>query len=447
MTGVRGPTPGWHAEGATIDTPTRPATLTPSGDPAAQAVRELHATLGRLTGTTLPLRLWDGTKLGDGSDFEIALCYPWSARALLHPPLDLSAGEAYVEGAIDLVGDVVAAMAAGEQLGSRLPDDRRLRLRLLRQLRRLPPPPRRHHTRRAHLRGRMHSRERDRAAIAFHYDLPQRFYEAFLDPALVYSCAYFADPGEDLAAAQRRKLDLICRKLRLRPGMRLLDIGCGWGSLLIHAARSYGIEGLGVTLSQTQVDAGRQRIAAAGLAGQIEIRLQDYREIDEEFGAVASVGMFEHVGPTHLAEYFSTVWRLTRPGGVFLNHGIVMGDPTTRRSGRERTFVTAYVFPDGGLVPQWQAVREAETAGFEVVDIHQMRPHYALTLRRWLERLEGHHGAAVAAASETDYRIWRAYLAASAHSFDTGALGLVQILCSKDAELPLGREWMLTAPS
>lgn len=393
----------------------------------------------------MPLRLWDGRTLGPADTaFRIVLRHPWSLRRLLLPPSDLSAGEAYVEGAVDLEGDAVAAMALGERLGRRMRgSDRR---RLLQHALRLPTPPRTRHMHRARLHGRIHSKQRDREAIAFHYDLPQAFYETFLDEHLVYSCAYFAADDEDLTSAQARKLDLICRKLRLRPGQSLLDIGCGWGSLLAHAARHYGVHGVGVTLSRTQAEVARQRLAAGGLADRVEVRLADYRDLHERFDAVASVGMVEHVGPDNLDRYTATVSRLLVDGGMFCNHGIVTGEAARVRRGQERTFVSAYVFPDGGLVPAWRSVQAVERGGFEILDVEQLRPHYGLTLRRWLANLEAHHDAAVAAASEADYRIWRAYMAGSAHSFESGSLGVVQVLGRKPGAatpLPLGRRWLL----
>ena len=418
----------------------------PGGDPVADAVRTLHAELERRSGVALPLRLWDGAQLGDaGAGFRIVLLHPWSLRRMLSPPADLSAGEAYVDGAVDFEGDPVAAVAAGAALTEALsPADRAA---LLRRLRRLPRPPRGRSARRARLRGRLHSRARDRAAVAFHYDLPQTFYESFLDRNLVYSCAYFAHPGEALERAQERKLDVICRKLRLRPGLRLLDIGCGWGSLLLHAARHYGATGEGVTLSRTQAEAAQRRIVEAGLEGQVEVRLADYRDVTGRFDVIASVGMVEHVGPENLERYTAAAFALLEPGGLFCNHGIVTGDAERVRTGRERTFVSAYVFPDGGLVPAWRAVQSLQRGGFEILDVEQLRPHYALTLRRWIANLQDHHDAAAAAASEADYRIWRAYMAGSAYSFASGSLGVVQVLCRKPggADPPLGRAWMLPA--
>ncbi|MGH3442598.1 MAG: class I SAM-dependent methyltransferase, partial [Nitriliruptorales bacterium] len=311
---------------------------------------------------------------------------------------------------------------------------------------RLPRPPARSADRRARVLGRIHSPKRDRQAIAFHYDLGNDFYRLFLGEDLVYSCAYFLRADERLEAAQRRKLDLVCRKLRLQPGERFLDIGCGWGSLAIHAARRYGVRALGVTLSREQAELATERVKEAGLEDRVEIRLADYREVDGSFDAVASVGMFEHVGPDRYTEYFGRCHALTAAGGRFLNHGITTGTRgvvVDMARSRRRTFVGTYVFPDGGLAPAWQAVQHTEAAGFELVDVEQLRPHYALTLRNWVRRLETNHEAAVAAASQMDYRIWRAYMAGSVVGFESGDLGVVQILGFKRADVPLGRRWAL----
>jgi cyclopropane-fatty-acyl-phospholipid synthase len=366
----------------------------------------------------------------------------WSLRLIWLPPYDLRAGEAYVEGAIDIEGDIEAGMAAASTIGD-LPPGLGVRLRLVRPLLRLPSPPRREHARRARLRGRRHSKARDREAIAFHYDLPNEFYRLFLDKRQVYSCAYFLDPAGSLDEAQERKLDVICRKLRLQPDQRLLDIGCGWGSLLLHAAERYGVYGIGVTLSKTQKRAADERIAAAGLADRVEVRLEDYRDLDGQFDAIASVGMFEHVGPEKLPEYFAAAYRLAKPGGLFLNHGITLGDPNREMSGKARTFTSTYVFPDGGLVPAHRAVKEMEQAGFELIDVEQLRRNYTWTLRNWVRNLERNRDEAVRVTSETDYRIWRAYMSGSAVGFDAGHLGVIQVLGSKGHDLPYRRAWML----
>lgn len=412
---------------------------------ARQRLIGVHELIGRHTGGPLPVRLWDGSTLGpEQAPFRIVLEYPWSLRSMLLPPTDLAAGEAYIYGDVDVEGDMVAGMRAVQGLSEHAlaPADR---LRIAGALLALPRPPRREHSRRVTLRGRVHDQRRDRAAIAWHYDLPQEFYNTFLDPELVYSCAYFADGDDDLAAAQRRKLDLVCRKLRLRPGMRLLDIGCGWGSLLAHAAAHYGVTGVGVTLSETQLRAGRARLAARGLSDRVELRQQDYRDVDERFDAVASIGMVEHVGANNLRAYMATAKSLLVDGGLFLCHGIVTNDLARNRGRRKPTFINTYVFPDGELTPVWRSVYEAERAGLELLDVEQLRPHYARTLRAWVANLEDRHEHAVAACDDTVYRIWRAYMAGSAIAFESRRIGVVQLLCGRHADVPLGRQWMLPA--
>jgi len=411
---------------------------------AAETVARLHRMFAARSGVELPLVLWDGRTIGPtDASYRLVLRHPWSLRSLLLPPSDLKAGEAYVLGHVDIEGDLFVALEALRR-ATRARLTLGERVAIVRQLLSLPRPPGRPTDRRARLRGRKHSQARDRAAIAFHYDLANDFYRSFLDEGLVYSCAYFADPDEPLEAAQERKLDLVCRKLRVDADTRLLDIGCGWGSLLIHAARRYGARGVGVTLSRTQAEIARERIAGAGLTDRVEVRLQDYRELEGRFDAVASIGMVEHVGPEDLATYFASVHRLLADGGRFLNHGITTGDRTDRvRRGGTRDFIGAYVFPDGGLVPAWRMTQEMERGGFEVIDLEQLRPHYALTLRSWVARLEANREAALAASSERDVRIWRLYMAASAVNFEAGGLGVIQLLGSKGARLPLGRSWML----
>jgi cyclopropane-fatty-acyl-phospholipid synthase len=418
-------------------------TVTSTPDRPATIIARIHRLIVERTGVDLPVAIWDGRTRGPGdAGYRLVLPYPWSLRSLLLPPSDLRTGEAYVLGHVDIEGDVVAALHDLRRLAGALgPSDA---MTLASALVRLPRPPARPSDRRARLTGRLHSQERDRAAIAFHYDLPHEFYRSFLDEGLVYSCAYFADPDEPLEAAQERKLDLVCRKLGVGPETRLLDIGCGWGSLLLHAATRYGARGLGVTLSATQAEVARERIAAAGLFDSVEVRLQDYRSLDGTFDAIASIGMVEHVGPERLGEYFTAVYRLLADDGRFLNHGITTGSRADAvRRGRRRDFIGSYVFPDGGLVPVWRMTREMERAGFEVVDLEQLRPHYALTLRSWVSRLESNLDVARSAASDVDVRIWRLYMAASAVNFEAGTLGVVQQLGTKGTALPFGRAWML----
>ena len=421
---------------------------TPVEGGARRAIGRVHRLLARHGGVSLPLELPDGSRAGPpDAEYRIHLHHPGSLRAMLWPPSDVTAGQAYVNGAYDISGDIVATIADGARLGelsrASLPVKAQVAAAILRMP--SPPPGAQAPTRAVRLSGRLHSRERDRAAVSFHYDHPATFYSSFLDTELTYSCAYFATPRGDLDLAQRRKHDLVCRKLRLQPGDRLLDVGSGFGSLLLHAARHYGVTGVGVTLSQTQVAVARERIAAAGLSDRIEVRLADYRDLHERFDAVASIGMIEHVGPEQLDTWWATVRRLVGPGGLVLCHGIVLGDAEAIREGTEETFVTAYVFPDGGLVPAWRLVRHAEQASMELLDVHQLRPHYEWTLRTWIERLEANREQAVAAAGEDTYRIWRTYLAGSAYSFATRSLGVVQVLARAPGagrQLPPDRAWM-----
>jgi cyclopropane-fatty-acyl-phospholipid synthase len=272
------------------------------------------------------------------------------------------------------------------------------------------------------------------------------FYALWLDRLMVYSCAYFNHCDEDLDTAQERKLDYICRKLRLRPGERLLDIGCGWGALLMHAAREYGIEATGITLSRAQADLARKAIRRQGLEKKCSVELCDYRDMSDEagFDKLVSVGMFEHVGEAFLPAYFRKAWSLLKPGGVFLNHGIAATALTPKRPGP--SFVDRYVFPDGELVPLSTTLRTAELSGFEVRDVESLREHYAFTLNRWVQRLEKRRTEACGFSNETTFRVWRLYMAGSAYGFAKGRLNLYQTLLIKaekrPSSLPLTRsDW------
>jgi cyclopropane-fatty-acyl-phospholipid synthase len=288
--------------------------------------------------------------------------------------------------------------------------------------------------------GRLHSVRRDRAAVRHHYDVSNDFYRLVLGPSMAYSCAYFASPHDTLERAQERKLDVICRKLRLAAGERLLDVGCGWGSLVLHAARNYGVRAVGVTLSEPQAELARRQIAAAGLERRCEVRVRDYREVDDgPYDKVASVGMYEHVGASRLDEYMRCLRRLVRPGGLVLNHGIVRLAPAPRR---RDTFVWRYVFPDGELHPVGRVVESMERAGLELRDAESLREHYALTLRFWVANLAAAREAAIAAAGEERERIWRLYMTGSALAFERGDISVQQLLAAAPGappELPLAR--------
>jgi cyclopropane-fatty-acyl-phospholipid synthase len=287
----------------------------------------------------------------------------------------------------------------------------------------LPQPPEE-----ARPAGRIHSPARDAQAISHHYDVGNDFYRLVLGPAMTYSCARFVSAEATLEEAQEAKHELICRKLGLpaRPGARLLDVGCGWGSMAMHAARHYGASVVGVALSREQVTEAKRRVAEEGLADQIEIRLQDYRDLHgETFDAISSIGMFEHVGETRMARYFETLVGLLAPTGRLLNHAI--SKPGGSFLGR-RTFVGRYVFPDGELVDVSVVVRAMQAAGFEVRDVESLREHYSRTLHAWVSNLEEHWNEAVALVGLPRANIWRLYMAASANGFDDGGLAIHQVL-------------------
>jgi cyclopropane-fatty-acyl-phospholipid synthase len=434
-------------------TSTRTARTAAADKPVALSL--LEDLFGPSSERPFALQLWDGTvEIPDREPgFTLVLNRPGSLRRMLFPPTDLALGEAYLRDDFDVEGDLEQATGLADVLGARL----RSPVLLARLWRELPtddfvqngaegPPGR--------PRGRPHSRGRNSAAVRSHYDVGNEFYALWLDGRMAYSCAYFETGEEDIHAAQEAKLDLVCRKLRLEDGETLLDIGCGWGSLVLHAVERYGVRATGITLSERQATFARRRIAEAGLADRCRIEVRDYRDLPGEavFDKVVSVGMFEHAGRTSLPTYFSQAYRLTRPGGLFLNHGIVSlsSRPAPLRMlagplAHKTSFIQRYVFPDGELVPPADVLRLAEAAGFETRDLESLREHYALTLRRWVKRLEDHHEEATRIAGETTYRIWRLYMSGSARAFATGRIGVIQTLLSKNDEdghsrLPLTRK-------
>ncbi|HMN66115.1 MAG TPA: cyclopropane-fatty-acyl-phospholipid synthase family protein [Burkholderiaceae bacterium] len=384
----------------------------------------------------LPLRvkLWNGSSvaLDDEPRVELRLNDAASARYFLKPSMS-SLGEAFVEGHIDVDGDVREIVAIAEHL-SRVGDEEQGRGRLPSWLAR-------------------HTRKSDRKAIEYHYDVSNEFYSLWLDPRMVYSCAYFRTGDEDLETAQVQKLDHICRKLMLAPGQTLLDIGCGWGAMAIHAAKHYGVKAVGVTLSTNQYELARERVREAGLEDRVEIRLQDYRDVpgDASFDRISSIGMFEHVGLKNLRGYFDTVHRLLKPGGVAMNHGITSSDADNRSVGLGAgDFIDKYVFPDGELPHVSLAIRELSAAGLELTDAESLRRHYAKTLWFWSEGFERNVARLTALAGEKRARIWRVYLAGCAHAFAHGWINLYQLLAIRprpgasgaESPLPLSREYM-----
>lgn len=433
-------------------------------DPRVRAARAVLAELiGPPSQWPITICFWDGSvepgRAGEAKPASLILREPGALRRMLLPPSELALGEAYlrddfdVEGDLEAVIDLVDAVVGRLRLTARLP-------RLLGLLRQLPADsaaangaagPRKF----IRSLATRHSRQRDAEAIRFHYDLSNDFYRLWLDERMVYSCAYFRHPDDDLDTAQEAKLDHLCRKLRLRPGERLLDIGCGFGGLIRYATTRYGVRAVGITLSPSQAEMARRRIAEDGLENRCRVLVQDYREVAraEQFDKIISVGMVEHVGRIRLPTYYQQVYRLLKPGGLFLNHGIVdlatkQTDLTARvldRVWRPGEFIQHYVFPDGELVSPADLIAPAEQAGFETRDLESLREHYARTLRLWLRRLEAHHDEAARLVGEEQYRIWRLYMSGSALGFTRGRIGIVQALFSKrDSQgasgLPLTRE-------
>lgn len=403
-------------------------------DRELEVARSVYDRLASATPVRAPgIRAWDGSEWGPSSSHStIVLQHPGALRALLLPPTDLTAGEAYAFDDVDIEGDIYEALRWAESL-TELRLGRIASLRIARDLRTLPEDCRRNAARRPVFRGRFHSKRRDHDVVSYHYDIGNDFYRLFLGDTMTYSCGCFLDPDEDLDVAQRRKLDVVCRKLELAPGRRLLDIGSGWGSLVIHAAARYGVCAVGVTVAGEQAAYAREAARSAGVDDRVEIVEGDYRDVEDRFDAIASIGMVEHVGRKKLPEYFATVRGLLEPGGVFLNHGIT----TRQRSRRHRpTFVSTYVFPDGELVPIDVRLSQAEQAGFDIRDVESIRMSYAHTLRAWVRNLEREREAAVEETSDRVYRIWRAYMAGSVLGFESGHIGVYQAVLA-DA----GRPW------
>ena len=422
----------------------------------------LDDVFGTVASRRFAVRFWEGTtdEPAEAPRFTVVLESPGSLRRMLLPPSELALTESYIFGDVDIEGDLEAAADLGDVAASRLRSPRAL-LRLARHVMALPGDEAETsadeaQTRFANLSGRRHSRRRDREAVRFHYNVGNAFYALWLDAKMVYSCAYFTRGTDDLDHAQESKLDLICRKLRLKPGEQLLDIGCGWGGLIIHAARRYGVFALGITLSDAQAETARERIAAAGLGDHCRVELRDYRQLAPEprFDKIASVGMVEHVGSRRLDKYFASAWAALRPGGLFLNHGIVSiagSRPESRwsraagRVWKRGEFIDRYVFPDGELVPAATVIASAEKSGFELRDVESLREHYVSTLHHWIHRLESRRDEAVALVGEPTYRVWRLYMSASAYGFRTGRIGIIQSLLAKPSadgrvELPRTRE-------
>ena len=415
------------------------------------------------------IRLWDGSELraegvgvlpADGHpSFSLVLNHAGALRHMFKPPVELSLGEAYILKDFDIEGDIFSVFSLMDTIAARTFSVRDvveigfglLALPASRAARPQGRGP-------LQLHGTIHSRERDLLAVQYHYDVGNDFYALWLDRNLQYSCGYFPTGTEDINTAQELKMEHICRKLRLQRGERLLDIGCGWGGLARYAASKYGVDVLGVTLSKNQKAYADEQIARSGLQGRVAVELKDYRDLENEsFDKVVSVGMFEHVGRSHLPEYFAQVYRLLKSGGLFLNHGISRRTATKADEqsfipkhifGRG-TFQQRYIFPDGELTPVSEVNAMAEEARFEVRDVENLREHYALTLRNWVNRLADHRDEAIKVSDEVTYRTWRLYMSASVFGFESGNINVNQTLLTKmtrdgKSKVPLSRADLYT---
>ncbi len=389
--------------------------------------RQFDRFVARMRTHAIParVRLWNGLEAALGDDPRVTFTVPSAAslRQLIRPSLD-RLGTAYVEGKLEVEGKLADILQVAVGLA------------------RFGAPKARRGPRMFH-----HTRAADAEAIRYHYDVSNGFYSLWLDRNMVYSCAYFRSPQDSLDDAQMQKIDHILVKLRVKPGDRLLDIGCGWGALIMRAAEKFGAKAVGITLSHNQCELARQRIAAAGLADRCEVRLEDYRDVSGKFDRIASVGMFEHVGLKSLRTYFSKIRDLLEDGGTVMNHGITSGDPDSAESPLGASdYIERYVFPHGELPHISRTLYEMCAAGLEPVDVENLRRHYALTLTHWSERFEAHGQQLREIAGDKRWRIWRMYLAGCAYGFANEWMALHQILAVKGGSdggaLPLTRDYM-----
>lgn len=383
----------------------------------------VHSIRGRLA---LPLRveLWNGKQFNFSSEHpEVVIRVPEvSALAYLLTPSLSNLGSAYVDGKIEVEGKPGAIISIGNALA-------RGTLKLEGKFARI-------------VRKKRHSKEKDQEAIRYHYDVSNDFYKLWLDRNLVYSCAYFEQGTEDLATAQIKKIDHILHKIRLREGDTLLDIGCGWGALVMRAAKHYGAKCVGITLSENQAEHAKQLVEAAGLSDRIEIRLQDYRDVTGSFDRITSVGMFEHVGITNLPLYFSKIHELLKDDGIAMNHGITSTDPDNGETPYGNgEFIEKYVFPHGELPHIGLALKAMQEGGLEVIDLENLRRHYAKTCAQWVDNFEAHAEAIKALAGDRRYRIWRVYLAGCAYAFEQDWISLYQVVCVKAGRSPSAIPW------
>ena len=401
----------------------------------------------RAVGPDAPVEFigYDGSRAGtSGAPVRVEIKSPIALSHLASAPGELGLARAYVSGSLDIVGDVYSALRAMTTLSfSGIPPKVRAEMAFKLGWSRLwwPVP---HPSAESRLRGRRHSRRRDQEAITYHYDVSNRFYEWVLGPSMAYTCAVYPAADSSLEEAQWTKHDLVARKLGLREGMRLLDVGCGWGGMVMHAAKHYGVRALGVTLSRKQAEWGQKKIAEAGLTDLAEIRHLDYRDVVESgFDAVSSIGLTEHIGEAALPSYVRSLHEKLRPGGRLLNHCITR--PDNRSSARVRGFFNRYVFPDGELLGPGHIVSAIHDNGFEVRHEENLREHYAKTLTAWCANLDEHWDEAVREVGEERARVWRLYMAGSRLGFEENNIQLHQVLAVKldgsKSHMPLRPEW------
>lgn len=396
------------------------------------------------------VKLWDNSELliGKGTPaFTLSIRSPKVLRdiVLFHDPIRLA--EAYFEGAVEVTGDFNVAMSLRYYLENlKLP----LQDKLLLALRSIKIGSHQSYLAPTIKKASSIKRQNNVESIAFHYDVSNEFYALWLDKLMVYSCAYFEESNQSLEHAQCNKLDYICRKLRLRKGETYLDIGCGWGALVCWAAKHYGVNAHGITLSQNQFEYACEEVKRQGLEGKVKIELRNYRDLPlvATYDKVSSIGMFEHVGLKNLSSYFAIVHRVLKSGGLFLNHGITSDEPGWNH-GVSTKFINRHVFPDGELDTISNIQHRMENASFEIFDVEGLRPHYALTLRHWVKRLESKHSAVINLVGERTYRIWRLYMTGCALQFEQGATGVYQILAERKQcglpNLPLTRGDLYTS--
>jgi cyclopropane-fatty-acyl-phospholipid synthase len=429
-------------------------------------VTRLAEVIKKAAGADAPVefRAFDGSTAGAaGADIQVDVRSPLAVSYLVRAPGALGLARAYVAGYIDVVGDMYTALSRLSRVASESAASRGGWLRLIRELagdpllraamvRRLPPPPQEVRINRLPLlSGLRHSKSRDATVISHHYDVSNRFYEWVLGPSMAYTCACYPSEDATLEEAQWHKHDLVARKLGLAKGMRLLDVGCGWGGMVMHAAREYGVKALGVTLSRQQAEWAQKAIADSGLSELAEVLHLDYRDVTEgDFDAVSSIGLTEHIGKDNLPEYFSFLAGKLRPGGRLLNHCITRPDdhePSIRRTG----FINRYVFPDGELESPGHLVSMMHDHGFEVRHEENLREHYARTLAGWCRNLDEHWTEAVDEVGPGTARVWRLYMAGSRLGFERNWIQLHQILGVKvesggRSGMPLRPDWEPVAP-